>query len=102
MSGKYAAHMGGKKMHPAMKRHSVKKRYPIAKPVLRKMHRRAGILRVNTMMYDKLTLELKKTLRELLRDAILSSCYSDRSTIKVQDINYALKRHNLVLLGLPT
>ncbi len=71
----------------------------ISKAALRRLARRAGVLRLSGGTYDTIRDALKAHLRGLVGDAVLYTEHAHRRTVTVRDVTYALKRRGHTLYG---
>lgn len=69
------------------------------RPAIRRMSLRGGIMRVGGDTYDTARRLLEVVMRTVLRDAVTYTELARRKTVKMRDLKYALKRHNLCLYG---
>ena len=70
----------------------------IRAPVIRRLARRGGVLRVSHLMYDLIREVMEAYLRQMLTDSILIMEHRRRRIIRLEDVRYALKRNGRTLL----
>ncbi|KAG1691051.1 hypothetical protein DVH05_027333 [Phytophthora capsici] len=96
--GKGAAGLGsgGAKRHRKVIRDNIQ---GITKPAIRRLARRAGVLRISGLIYHETRAVLRIFLFNLIRDAITYSEHGRRKTVTGMDVLYALKRQGRTLYG---
>jgi histone H4 len=82
------------------KRHVTRPKRPgLSKPDIRRLARRAGVVRISGTIYDTTRDVLKKFVTKILHDCMVMTEHSKRSTVTARDVVYALKRHGHSLYG---
>ena len=71
----------------------------ITKPAIRRLCRRAGVKRINALIYEEVRQLCKEFLNTVLRDTVTYTEHARRKTVTAMDVVYALKRHNKTLYG---
>lgn len=71
----------------------------IRKPSIRRMCRRGGIKRINSLIYEESRSIIKAFLENLIRDAQTYTEHSKRKTVSAIDVVYALKRQGRTIYG---
>lgn len=71
----------------------------MTKPAIRRICRRAGIKRINGLIYEEVRTLAKGFLRPVIRDTVTYTEHARRKTVSAMDVVYALKRHNKTLYG---
>ncbi|KAI1716016.1 centromere kinetochore component CENP-T histone fold domain-containing protein [Ditylenchus destructor] len=89
--------LGGAKRHRTAFRASIQ---GITKPAIRRLARRAGVVRISGFVYEETRNVLKIFLENVIRDAILYCEHARRKTVTAMDVVYALKRQGRTLYGL--
>ena len=87
---------GGAKRHRKVLRDNVQ---GITKPAIRRLARRAGVMRIGGGVYDKTRYVLKMFLEDVIRDAVTYTEHARRKTVTAMDVVYALKRQGRTLYG---
>ena len=98
MSGKGKGKvLGGAKRHKKVLRDTIK---GITKPAIRRLCRRGGVKRIQSLIYDE-TRKIVKTpfLEDLVRDSVTYMEHARRKTVTAMDIVYALKRKGRTIYG---
>jgi histone H4 len=73
--------------------------FAIRKPAIRRLARRAGVKRINGLIYDEVRGNLTVFLTAILKSAVIYAEHARRRTITAQDVVMALKRHGRTLYG---
>ena len=71
----------------------------MTKPAIRRLARRAGVMRISGVVSEDINSALKFFLTDVIHDAVAYTEYSRRKTVSVRDIIFALKRQNETLYG---
>ncbi|TNV75152.1 hypothetical protein FGO68_gene9881 [Halteria grandinella] len=71
----------------------------ITKPAIRRLARRAGVMRLSALIYDETRFVIEQYLRLLIHDTILYMEHFKRVTVIPNDVIYALKRQGRTLYG---
>ena len=71
----------------------------ISKPSIRRLARRAGVIRINSMIYHETRSVLRTFLEKVIRDAVVYTSYHRRKTVITMDVIFALKRQGNTLYG---
>jgi len=71
----------------------------VTAPALRRLARRAGVKRINGLVYEDSRLVLKIFIQDVIRDAVLYTEHANRKTVTQMDVVYALKRQGHTLYG---
>ncbi|KAH0559480.1 Histone H4 [Trichoglossum hirsutum] len=71
----------------------------ITKGDIRRLARRGGVKRISAPIYEDLRAALAQHLREILKDCAIFLDHSNRKTITVTDVIFALKRRGRPLYG---
>ncbi|OWZ07252.1 Histone H4 [Phytophthora megakarya] len=87
---------GGAKRHRKIIRDNIQ---GITNPAIRRLARRAGVVRISGLVYYETRAVLRFFLSTLIRDAILYAEHGSRKTVKGIDVIYALKRQGRTLYG---
>lgn len=66
---------------------------------IKRLARRAGVKRMNSLVFPEARAVLKDFLEATIRDAVAYTEHARRKTISAMDIVYALKRQGRVLYG---
>ncbi|CZS99927.1 hypothetical protein WAI453_003477 [Rhynchosporium graminicola] len=74
----------------------------VTKGDIRRLARRGGVKRISAGIYDEVRTQLKARLTLILRDAVTILDYSNRKTITVMDVVFALKRLGRPIYGFDT
>lgn len=69
----------------------------ISKSALKRLARKGGIKRINTLVYDDARNALRKFLFDIIRDSVTYAEHARRKTVKTMDVLYALKRNGRTL-----
>ena len=69
----------------------------ISKKALRRLARRGGVKRINTLIYDEMKGALKDFLYNVIRDSVTYAEHARRKTVKSIDVMYALKHSGKTL-----
>ena len=88
--------MGGAKRHRKVLRDNI---LGITKPAIRRLARRAGVIRISGLIYEETRGVLKAFLENIIRDAITYTAHAHRKTVTFMDVHYALKRQGRTLYG---
>jgi len=64
----------------------------ISKKALRRLARRGGVKRMDSLIYDEMRGALKNFLHNVIKDSVTYAEHARRKTVKTIDILYALKR----------
>eukprot|EP00644_Phytophthora_capsici_P014396 jgi/Phyca11/98892/e_gw1.3.200.1 len=87
---------GGANRHRIIKRDTIQ---GIAKPAIRRLARRAGIIRMSGLVYHETRAVLRVFLGNLVRDAVTYTEHGKRKTVTAMDVLHALKRQGRTLYG---
>jgi histone H4 len=87
---------GGAKRHRKIIRDNIQ---GITKSAIRRLARRAGVLRISGLVYHETRAVLRTFLAALVRDAVIYTEHGKRKTVTGMDVIYALKRQGRVLNG---
>ncbi|KAF2149079.1 histone-fold-containing protein [Myriangium duriaei CBS 260.36] len=71
----------------------------VTKPALRRLARRGGVKRMSSEIYDTIRLALKQYLERVLKDVAAISEYTNRKTVRVEDIIFVLNKQGRPLYG---
>eukprot|EP00760_Papus_ankaliazontas_P012098 PhM_4_TR1518/c0_g1_i1/m.103051/K11254/H4; histone H4 len=71
----------------------------ITTPVVRRLARRAGIKRLTSMIYDEVRKLFRDQLKAILSDALAYCDLRRATTVNVQDVVLAMRRHGQVVYG---
>ncbi|ETO80929.1 hypothetical protein F441_19362, partial [Phytophthora nicotianae CJ01A1] len=88
---------GGTRRHCFILRDSIQ---GISKKSIRRLARRAGVIRMSGLVFDHTRAVLKVFVTNLLRDAVVYTQHANRKTISTMDVIYALKRQGRLLYGI--
>ena len=82
------------------KRHKpIKDDYRLSKGTIRKLLRRAGVKRINGLVYDGCRNWAFNWLTKVCKDAVVYTEHARRKTITALDVVYALRRDGSILYG---
>jgi histone H4 len=87
---------GGAKRHRKIIRDNIQ---GITKSAIRRLARRAGVLRISGLVYHETRAVLRTFSAALVRDAVIYTEHGKRKTVTGMDVIYALKRQGRVLYG---
>jgi histone H4 len=87
---------GGAKRHRFILRNNIE---GISRSSIRKLARRAGVVRMSALAYHESRAVLSVFVRHLVRDAVVYSEHANRKTVTKMDVLYALKRQGRTLYG---
>lgn len=96
MQQRQVASKGGAKRHRKILRENIK---GITKGAIRRLARRSGVKRVNSLIYEETRAHLKLFLTSVLRDAVTYSEHARRKTLTPLDVVFSLKRQGRALYG---
>lgn len=65
---------------------------------IKRLARRGGVKRISSLVYETMRNEIKRFLKELLKNCHTYAEHSRRKRIIVQDVLFALKLQNMTLL----
>lgn len=88
---------GGAKRHRKVLRDNIQ---GISKPAVRRLARRGGVTRISGLIYEEARGALKSFLDRAIRAAITYTENSNRKTVTVMDVTFALKREGCTFYGL--
>ncbi|KAE9371290.1 histone-fold-containing protein [Stipitochalara longipes BDJ] len=71
----------------------------VTKGDIRRLARRGGVKRISGTIYDDTRRELKRRLEEILRNVCFITEHSNRKTVTVTDVIYALRRMGTPVYG---
>ncbi|GMF30595.1 unnamed protein product [Phytophthora lilii] len=71
----------------------------VSKPAIRRLARRAGVVRISGLIYHETRAVLRVYLTNLIRDAVTYAEHANRKTVACMDVVYALKRQGQILYG---
>ena len=71
----------------------------ITKPAIRRLARRGGVKRINSLIYPETQKVLRLFLEGILKDAITYTGHARRKTVTAMDVVYALKRAGRNIYG---
>jgi histone H4 len=71
----------------------------VTKPAIRRLCRRGGVKRIQSLIYEETRGILKVFLENILRDAVTYTEHARRRTVTAMDVVYALKRQGRTLYG---
>lgn len=71
----------------------------ITKPAIRRLARRAGVVRISGLVYEEVRGVLRVFLEDVIRGAVLYCEHAKRTTVTAMDIVYALKRRGYTIYG---
>jgi histone H4 len=80
---------GGTKRHRRILYYSIE---GISRASIRKLARRAGVMRMSTLVYNETRAVLKVFVQHLVQDAVVYTEHARRKTVTKMDVLYALKR----------
>ena len=69
----------------------------ISKKALRRLARRGGVKRMNSLVYDEMKGALKDFLHNVIKDSVTYAEHARRKTVKSIDVMYALKHSGKTL-----
>jgi histone H4 len=87
---------GGSKRHPRIIRDNA---MGISRSSIRRLARRAGVVRMSALVYDQTRAVLKVFLEKLVQDAVAYTQDANRKTVTTTDVLYVLKRQGRTLYG---
>src|SRR5437868_1844917 len=87
-------HVGGALKHRKLIRDSIQ---GITKPAIRRLCRRAEVLRINGMVYEEIRGIMKVYMEEILRNAVTFTEHDRRKTVQEEDLDAALEVMGLYL-----
>ncbi|ETI49546.1 histone H4 [Phytophthora nicotianae CJ01A1] len=87
---------GGARRHRKILRDNIQ---GITKPAIRRLARRAGVVRISVLVHHETRAVLRTFLSSAIQDAITYSEHGHRKTITGMDVIYALKRQGRILYG---
>jgi histone H4 len=87
---------GGAKRHRKVLRDNIQ---GITKPAIRRLARRGGIKRINSLIYEEIRGVIKVFLEHVIRDAVTYTEHAWRRTVNTMDCVYALKRQGRTMYG---
>lgn len=70
-------------------------REAVGKPAIRRLARRAGVKRINALVYETTRDVLRVFLENVLRDSVAYTEHSKRKTVTSEDIAHGLARHGI-------
>ena len=73
--------------------------YDVTKPGIRRLARRAGVIRVGGLMYDEMRGMIKVHIENVVRLAVIFMQYRERRTLSHGDVKEALKRLEMPVWG---
>ena len=71
----------------------------VSKGAIRRMAYRGGVRRISGIMYEETRGILKKFVERIVKDSVTYTEYSNRTTVTVLDVLYALRKRNKHLYG---
>ena len=71
----------------------------ITKPAIRRLARRGGVKRINSLIYEETRTVLKQFMEQVIRDSVTYTEHAKRKTVTAMDVVYALKRQGRTLYG---
>jgi histone H4 len=71
----------------------------VSKQAIRRLARRAGVVRISALIYYETRAVLRVYLANLIRDAVTYMEHGKRKTVTTMDVIYALKRQGKFLYG---
>ncbi|OWY98844.1 Histone H4, partial [Phytophthora megakarya] len=71
----------------------------ITRPAIRRLARRAGVMRMSSLVYEETRAVLRVFPASVIRDALTYMEHDNRKTIKGIDVLYALKRQGRAVYG---
>ena len=71
----------------------------VTKPAIRRLARRGGIKRINGNFYEEVRQSIQQFLEVILKDVLIHTEHSRRSTVTAADVVNALKRRGQTLYG---
>ncbi|KAG6959225.1 hypothetical protein JG688_00010164, partial [Phytophthora aleatoria] len=87
---------GGSKCHRRILRDTIQ---GISRVSIRRLARRAGVVRMSALVYEAIRAVLKVFVSNLVQDAVVYSEYANRKAITAMDVIHALKRQGRTLYG---
>ncbi|KAG3095602.1 hypothetical protein PI124_g16001 [Phytophthora idaei] len=87
---------GGAERHREVIRDNIQ---GITRPAIRRLARRAGVIRISGLVYHETRTVLRVFLANLTRDAVTYTEHAHRKTVTGADVLYALKRQGRTLYG---
>jgi histone H4 len=87
---------GGTKRHRFILRDNIQ---GISNASIRRLARRAGVMRMSGLVYHETRAVLKVFVRNLVQDAVVYSEQAHRKTVTTMDVVFALKRQGRTLYG---
>jgi histone H4 len=87
---------GGSKRHRFILRDSSQ---GISRRTIRRLARRAGVMRMSALVYEETRAVLKVFVGTLVHDAVVYTEHANRKTVTTTDVLYALKRQGRILYG---
>lgn len=69
----------------------------ISKSALKRLARRGGVKRINSLIYDDARNALRKFLFDIIRDGVTYAEHARRKTVTTMDVLYALKLNGRTL-----
>ncbi|KAE9412771.1 hypothetical protein Angca_006263, partial [Angiostrongylus cantonensis] len=94
MSARGKGSKGGAKRHRKVLQNTAQ---GITKQAIRRLARRAGVMRFSGLVYDEIREVLKVFLESVIRDAMTYCVQAKRRTVTAVDVALALKRRGLTL-----
>jgi histone H4 len=97
MSGRRkGAGKSGSQRHRYILRENIQSR---SRRSIRRLARRAGVMRISALVYEETTAVLKVFVQNLVRDAVVYTEHANRKTVLTMDVLYALKHQGRTLYG---
>ncbi|ETP27478.1 hypothetical protein F441_00018 [Phytophthora nicotianae CJ01A1] len=71
----------------------------ISKKSIRRLARRAGVIRMSAVIYEEARAALKRFVVNLVQDTVVYTQYANRRTVTMRDVVCALKRQGRPIYG---
>ncbi|KAG3014033.1 hypothetical protein PC123_g19386 [Phytophthora cactorum] len=97
--GAKAIRKGGSKRHRFSLRDNIQ---GISRPAIHRLARRAGVIRMPSLVYKEARAVLKVFVCSLVRDSVVYMEHTNRKTATSRDVVNALKRQGRTLYGFDT